>query len=57
MKAQMKAADKSNADFSLILGDEELNSQTVTIKNMKTGEQKQISLSTIAQVIEQETAI
>jgi histidyl-tRNA synthetase len=57
LKAQMKAADKTNSDFSLILGDEELNSQTVTMKNMKTGEQKQIPLATIAQVIEQEITV
>jgi histidyl-tRNA synthetase len=57
LKAQMKAADKSNALYCLILGDDELKTDTVTIKNMKTGEQKQIPLATLVQAIKQRTLV
>ncbi|MDY6915633.1 MAG: His/Gly/Thr/Pro-type tRNA ligase C-terminal domain-containing protein, partial [Candidatus Cloacimonadota bacterium] len=51
LKAQMKAADKSNAYYTLILGDEELSTNTVTLKNMENGLQKQIPLVSLAQAI------
>ena len=38
LKAQLKYADKAGALYSLVLGDNELDSGKVTIKNMKTGE-------------------
>ena len=37
--AQMKYANKINADFVFIVGDEEIQNGTITIKNLKTGEQ------------------
>ncbi len=40
IKAQMKAADKSNAHYSLILGDDEISQNKIVLKNMKTGEQE-----------------
>ena len=39
-KSQMKKADKSGAIFALILGDDEINSGTIAIKNMQLGEQE-----------------
>lgn len=44
MKAQMKQAAKSGAKFALIIGEDEVNSKTVTIKNLETSEQEKISL-------------
>ena len=44
LKAQMKYADKLGAKFSLVLGDSELEEQKAKVKNMATGEQKEISL-------------
>lgn len=44
MKAQMKQAAKSGAKFAVIIGEEELNSETVTLKNLETSEQEKISL-------------
>ena len=41
---QMKYADKVGAKFSLVLGDSELEEQKAKVKNMATGEQKEISL-------------
>ena len=43
--AQMKYADKIKAKNLIVLGEEELKSKIIKIKNMITGEQKQISLS------------
>ncbi|HPR16995.1 MAG TPA: histidine--tRNA ligase [Candidatus Cloacimonadota bacterium] len=42
VKAQMKAADKENARFTLIIGDDEIASHTVVVKEMDTGEQQKI---------------
>ncbi|MDQ0214597.1 histidyl-tRNA synthetase [Oikeobacillus pervagus] len=45
MKAQMKAADRLQARFVAILGEDELNSQIINLKNMESGEQKELSLN------------
>ncbi len=44
LKAQMKYSDKIGAAFTLVLGDNEINSKTAKLKNMKTGEQTDIKL-------------
>ena len=44
LKAQMKYASKINASFTLILGDSEVESKKAMLKNMETGEQKEIDL-------------
>ncbi len=46
MKAQMKYANKLGAKFTLALGDNELATGVGQLKEMQTGEAKQISLST-----------
>lgn len=43
MKSQMKKMDRENARFALIIGDEEINEKTVTVKNTATREQQKIS--------------
>lgn len=45
LKAQMKYADKIGAKFSMVLGDDEIKNGSAKIKNMKTGEQTEISLT------------
>ncbi len=47
MKSQMRQADKIQSDFTLILGENELKSQKVTLKNMKIGSQEELPLSEI----------
>jgi histidyl-tRNA synthetase len=42
IKSQMKRADRLNAAFTLILGDEELARDEVTVKNMTTGGQARV---------------
>lgn len=43
LKAQMKYADKIGAQFVVVLGDNEINSQSAMLKNMETGEQTEIN--------------
>ncbi len=45
MKAQMKQANKAQARFAVILGEEEVRDSCAVLKNMQTGEQEKISLS------------
>lgn len=44
VRAQMKYANKINAKHTVILGDNELNANSASIKNMETGEQKEVEL-------------
>ena len=44
LKAQFKYADKINAKYVLTLGDDEVQSNTGKLKNMETGEIKEIKL-------------
>lgn len=42
LKSQFKYADKINAKFVIAIGDDEINDNKLTIKNMATGEQEKI---------------
>ena len=42
LKAQMKYADKIGAQYSIVLGDDEIANGEAVLKNMKTGEKKKI---------------
>ena len=44
-KAQMKYADKIGARNLLVIGEEELKTNSAKIKNMATGEEKEVSLN------------
>ena len=52
LNAQMKYANKTNAKYALILGDNEVESQKAKIKNMETGEEKEIELNVENIIIE-----
>ncbi|MDA7686806.1 histidine--tRNA ligase [Pseudomonadales bacterium] len=45
IKSQFKKADKSGAKFALVIAENEVAEQTVTIKNLHTGEQSIVSVS------------
>lgn len=45
-KAQMKYANKLGAHFTLVLGDNELQTGKATLKNMDTGEAREVDLET-----------
>ncbi|TRM08761.1 histidine--tRNA ligase [Lentibacillus cibarius] len=52
MKAQFKAADRYRAKFVLILGESEIQKQLVNVKEMQTGDQKQIPLEQVITYIQ-----
>ncbi|SFL26907.1 histidine--tRNA ligase [Halanaerobium salsuginis] len=45
--SQMKSADRMQAEFTIILGEDELNKDSATIRNMKTGTEIEIKLSNL----------
>jgi histidyl-tRNA synthetase len=44
LKAQFKAADRLNARYVAVLGEEELQRQVINLKNQETGEQEEVAL-------------
>lgn len=48
LKAQMKYADKLGAKFSMVLGDNELAENKAKLKNMETGETKEVALDQLS---------
>lgn len=46
VRAQMKYADKSGAKFNIVIGDDEVEKGVGVLKNMLSGEKKEIALST-----------
>ena len=44
-KAQFKYADKIKAKYVIVIGENEINSNTVKVKNMKDGTEKEVSLN------------
>ncbi|HBL8475159.1 TPA: ATP phosphoribosyltransferase regulatory subunit, partial [Listeria monocytogenes] len=46
-KAQLKDANRKNAVYTIILGEEELQTGNYQLKNMETGEQEAVSETTI----------
>ena len=44
LKAQMKYANKIGADFTVVIGDNEIESGKANLKNMATGQQTEIAL-------------
>lgn len=48
LKAQMKKADKSGATYTVIIGEQEVADNVVTVKNMTTGEQNSQAIDFVA---------
>ncbi|MEI3596592.1 MULTISPECIES: histidine--tRNA ligase [unclassified Oceanobacillus] len=51
MKGQLKAADRYEAKYVLILGEEEVSNNTVTVKEMATGEQQVLPMENIVDTL------
>jgi len=51
LKSQMKKADKYGAAYTLIVGEQELRSQTAVLRNMETKEQVAVALSGIVEAL------
>ena len=44
LKAKFKYADKLEIPYVIVIGDDEINSNKIKLKNMKTGEEKEINM-------------
>jgi histidyl-tRNA synthetase len=51
VKAQMKYANKISARYSMIIGANEVANNTANIKNMTTGEQQEVALDKVLEVL------
>ncbi|MCI8518652.1 MAG: hypothetical protein HFJ51_00495 [Clostridia bacterium] len=51
LKAKFKYADKLKIPYVAVIGEEEKNTKTITLKNMETGEQENASLEEAIQKI------
>ena len=51
MKAQMKSADRCGAKFAVIIGSNEVEKSAAALKNLKTGEQKEVAFAALAATI------
>ena len=51
-KSQFKHADRSGARWSLILGDDEINQQVISVKTMATGEQETVPWDALANYLQ-----
>ena len=51
LKSQLKDANRLNVKYSIIIGDDEIKEQIVSLKNMHTGHQKNIPLNDILEHI------
>jgi histidyl-tRNA synthetase len=49
LKAQLKVANRVNAAFAIIVGEEEVEAKQVTIRNMQNGQQVNIDLAAVGQ--------
>jgi histidyl-tRNA synthetase len=49
LKAQMKYADKKGAEYSVVLGDDEISKGTAVLKNMRSGETREVEISKICE--------
>ena len=47
LKAKFKYADRLKIPYVIVIGEDEINSGNLTIKNMETGEQEQLPLDKI----------
>jgi histidyl-tRNA synthetase len=45
----MKGADKSGATYVIVLGESEISSGTVELKEMKTGQTKSVKIDSLLQ--------
>lgn len=54
IKGQFKYADRQNAKYVAVIGDDELQAGIVTLKDMTSGNQKEVPLSALAETIQNE---
>lgn len=54
LKPQMKYSDKIGSEYTLVLGDEEINTGKIRIKNMQSGQQIETELDSLIQFFEED---
>ena len=54
LKAQMKYADKIGAKYTAVIGDDEIKSGVVTVKNMANGEQREAKIENLKEIFEED---
>ncbi len=52
VKAQMREANKNNAQFVLFVGGDEINDSIVTLKDMKSGQEEKYSFDSLEEIAE-----
>ena len=52
IKGQMKQADRLNAKYTVVIGDQELENNQIDVKNMATGESKTVKLDELVNFFE-----
>ena len=57
MKSQMKKANRSKASYVVIVGEEELTKNAVTLKNMADGEQQLVPVDELKYILSQKLKI
>jgi histidyl-tRNA synthetase len=53
VKAQFKYSNKLNSTYTIVIGDNEIENKSIKIKNMKTGDQEDLSLENVVESIEE----
>ncbi|OCA91220.1 histidine--tRNA ligase [Bacillus sp. FJAT-27225] len=53
LKAQFKAADRLNTKFVAVLGEDELDKGVINLKNMATGDQKEVELASFVKTFKE----
>ncbi|MDU4687053.1 MAG: His/Gly/Thr/Pro-type tRNA ligase C-terminal domain-containing protein, partial [Staphylococcus sp.] len=54
IKGQMKQADRLNAKYTIVIGDQELDNNKIDVKEMSTGETKTIQLDEVVSFFNKE---
>lgn len=55
LKASLRHASSINAKYAALIGDDELKKETVTLKNMFSGEQQEIKIKDLARILQEDT--
>ncbi len=56
LKSQMKLSDKLGSKFTVVIGEEEIEKGVVKVKNMKTGEENETAIESLADYLSQKKA-
>jgi histidyl-tRNA synthetase len=56
LKAQMKEANRQDADYTLIIGGNELEAEAATVKEMESGDQVEVPFARLVEVLKEKCA-